>query len=70
MSKLAEKTKTPRKAQNNSNHVKNERKINIKMSAKGGPVFTFSLQGGEARPIAPHQLRHCLHVPVTRQPRA
>jgi len=28
------------------------------MSAKGGPVFTFSLPGGTARPLVPHQLRH------------
>jgi len=30
------------------------------MSAKGDPVFTFSLPGGAARPLAPGQLRHCL----------
>jgi len=51
MSKLA--TKTPRKTQKNSNQLKNKRIINIKISAKGGPVFTFSVPGGEARPLAP-----------------
>jgi len=29
------------------------------MSAKGGPLFTFSLPGGAARSL-PHQLRHWL----------
>jgi len=28
------------------------------MSTRGGPVFTFSLPGGVARPLAPCQLRH------------
>jgi len=40
------------------------------MSAKGGPVFTFGLPGGVGgSPPCPHQLRHCLHIPVTRQPK-
>jgi len=30
------------------------------MSTEGGPVFTFSLPGGAARPLAPCQLRHCV----------
>jgi len=64
MSKLTEKTKTPRKTQKDSNHLKNKRITNIEMSAKGGPIFTFSLPRG-AYPLDPLQLRHCLHVPVT-----
>jgi len=28
------------------------------MSAKGGPVFTFSLPGGRLAPLPPRQLRH------------
>jgi len=36
--------------------------LNIKMSTKGGPVFTFSLLGRVARPLAPHQL--CLPLVV------
>ena len=46
MSKLAKKTKTPRKTQKNSNQLKAKRIINIKTSAEGGPVFTVSLTGG------------------------
>jgi len=29
------------------------------MSAKGGPIFTFSLTGGAARTLLPRQLYHC-----------
>jgi len=60
MSKLVKKTKTPRKTQKNSNQLKTKIIINMKISDEGGPVFTFSLPGGAARPLAPRQLRHCL----------
>jgi len=33
--------------------------LNIEMSAKGGPVFTFSLPEAQLVPLIPHQLRHC-----------
>jgi len=59
-SKLVKKTKTPRKTQKNSNQLKNKIIINMKISAKGDPVLTFSLPGGACRPLAPRQLRHCL----------
>jgi len=36
--------------------------LNTKSSAKAGPVFTFSLQGRVARPLALRQLRHCLYI--------
>jgi len=52
MSKLAEKKKTPRKTQKNSSHLKNKRIINMKMPAKGGPIFTFSLPGGRLAPLS------------------
>jgi len=43
---------TPKNTKNN-NLLKTKRMLNIKMSAKGGAVFTFSLPGGEARSPAP-----------------
>jgi len=58
MSKLAKKTKTSRKMQKNSNQLKAKRIINIKISARGDPVFTFSLPGGADRPFASRQFRH------------
>jgi len=59
MSTLAKKTKTPRKTKNN-NLLKTKRMLNIKMSAKGGAVFTFSLPGGGGSLPCPRQLRHCI----------
>jgi len=50
MSILAEKTKTPRKRQKKHNLRKTKRILNIKMTGKGGPVFTFSLAGGWLAP--------------------
>jgi len=44
MSILAKKTKTLRKTQKKL--LKTKRKLNIKMSAKDGPVFTSSLPEG------------------------
>jgi len=38
--------------------TENQTNPNIKMSAKEGEVFTFSLSGGSTRPPAPRQLRH------------
>jgi len=46
MSVLAEKKKTPRKTQKNNN-LKNNKYQNVNY---GGPVFTFSLQGGWLAP--------------------
>jgi len=51
---LAKKTKTPRKTQKHNNLLKTKRILNnIKMPAKGGPVFRFSLPGGAACPLVP-----------------
>jgi len=50
MSILAEKTKTPRKRQKEHNLRKTKRILNMKMTGKGGPVFTFSLPGGWLAP--------------------
>jgi len=36
----------------NNNFLKTKRKLSIKMSAKGGPPFTFSLPGGGS-PLSP-----------------
>ena len=36
--------------------------LNIKMSTKGGPVFTFSLPGGRLVPLPPCQLHHWLQT--------
>jgi len=47
------KTKTPRKTQKGSNQLKNKEIINIKISAKGVPVFTFSLPWGAPHPLSP-----------------
>jgi len=53
MSILAKQTKTPRKTQIDNNLPKTKRILNIKMSAKGSPVSTFSLPGGRFTPL-PH----------------
>jgi len=58
---LAKKTKTPRKTQKGNNLLKTQIILNIKISDKGGPVFTFSLPGGRLAPC-PLQLRHWLSV--------
>jgi len=42
---VAKKTKPPRITQKSNNLPKTKRILNIKMSAKGGPVFAFSLPG-------------------------
>jgi len=64
MSALAKNTK------NNSKIAKKQPIVNIKntkyctkMSAAGGPDFTFTLQGA-SRPPAPRQLRHCICTSV------
>jgi len=49
----AEKTKTPRKTQKNNHLLKIKKILNIKMSAKGDPVFTFSLTGGGSPHTSP-----------------
>jgi len=41
----------PQNAKNNL--LKTKRRMNIKMSAKEGPVFTFGLPRGAARPMPP-----------------
>jgi len=61
MSTLAKKTKTVRKTQKN-NPVKTKILLNIVMSAKGGPVFTFSLPGRRLASLSLRQLRHCAHT--------
>jgi len=58
MSMLAKKRKHPEKRKENKNLLKTKRIINIKVSAIGGPVFTFSLPGGQLVPFPPLQLRH------------
>ena len=50
---VARKTKTPRKSQKSNNLLKNKRWLNVKMSSKGGPVFTYSLSGGGSPPPFP-----------------
>ena len=65
---LAKKNENTMKNTKNNSLVKNKRILNIKMSAKGGPVFTLSLSGGRIA-LAPYKLlpgtpqpgRHCLH---------
>jgi len=53
MSKLAKKTKTPRKTQKKqSTENQKNNSLNIKISPKRGPVFTFSFPGVAARPPA------------------
>jgi len=47
---LAEKTKTPQK---NNSLLKTKRILNILMSAKGDPVFTFSFPVGGGSPLRP-----------------
>jgi len=49
---LAKKVKTSRKTQK-SNNQKTQRILNINMSAKGGPIFTFSLPEGRLAPLPP-----------------
>jgi len=44
--------------------AENQKSTKHQMSAKEGPVFTFSLSGGAARPFAPHELRHCVLVAI------
>jgi len=51
MSELVEKKRPPPKKQKHSNQLKTKRIINIKISAKGVPVFTFSLPGGRLAPF-------------------
>jgi len=58
MSILAKKAKTPKKRRKQQ-RTENQKNTKYQMSAEGGPVFTFSLPGGAARPLAPRQLRHC-----------
>jgi len=53
------KTQKKPKMQKNNNLLKLKRKINTKMSTKGGPVFIFIFSGRAPRPLAPRQLRHC-----------
>jgi len=45
------KQKHPGKRKKNSNQVKTKIIINMKISAEGGPVFTFGLPGGAAGPL-------------------
>jgi len=47
------KCKHPEKCKKSSNQLKIKIIINSKISAKGGPVFTFSLPGGAARSLTP-----------------
>ena len=62
MSILArKKQKHPEKRQKND-LLKAIRKVNIKMSAKGAPVFTFTLPRGVDCPSASRQLRHCMAI--------
>jgi len=46
MSKLAKKNENTPKTQKNTNLLKTKRTLNIEMSAKWSPIFTFSLPGG------------------------
>ena len=52
------KNKNTPKNEKNNNLLKTKRILNMKMSAKGGPVFSFSLPGGRLEPSPPRQLRH------------
>jgi len=54
MSIPAVKTKTPQKTKQKQNLTENQTMLNTKISAKRGPVLTFSLQGGADPPLAPH----------------
>jgi len=56
MSLPKKKRKYPKQREKQPNEIK--RILNTKMSAKGGPVFTFSLPWGAARSLAPGELRH------------
>jgi len=47
------KTRTPRKTQKNNHLVKTKGLLNIKVSCKGGPVFSFILLGGCSPPCPP-----------------
>ena len=49
MSILDTKENTPKNAKKTANSII----LNIKMSTKGGPVFTFSLPGGRLAPSFP-----------------
>ena len=54
MTILAKKTKIPIKTQKNNNLLKSKRRMNIKMSFKGGPViFTFGFARGWLAPLSP-----------------
>jgi len=53
MSKLAKKNENTPKTQKNINLLKTERTLNIEMSAKLGPIFTFSLPGGRLASLPP-----------------
>jgi len=54
MSILAKKTKTPLKTQKTTWRI-----LNIKMSIRVGPVFTFSLPEGRIAPLAPVSYATC-----------
>ena len=45
--------KAPQKTQKNSNLLKIKRIVNTKISAEGGPVFTFSPPGGGRLALLP-----------------
>jgi len=60
ISKNTKKTKTSRKTQRNNNLLKTKRVLNIKMSAKGGPVLDLACQGAICLP-ATLQARHWSH---------
>jgi len=52
MSIVAKKNENSPKNAKNDNLLKTKTILNIIMSAKGGPVFTFSLPRRAARPLA------------------
>ena len=45
--------KHPEKCKKTITYLRTKRTLNIKMSAKGGPVFTFSFPGRGPRPLCP-----------------
>ena len=53
MAVLVKKNENTLTSTKNTNLLKTKGILNIKMSAKGGPVFTFSLPGKAARSFAP-----------------
>ena len=57
---VLDKKKTPRKTQKTNN----QRMLNIKMSTKGGPVFTFSLPGGRLAHLPSPRLMPQLLTPL------